>query len=274
MEIRRKDGEIETRPKSTGGKLFDAITYFGIAGIGTFAVTIPIANMFKSGHRFHWFDQAMRKTVRSLGASEDIVEQFANTTNTVHGGNLMLIPVGIMEYFRTPIVNGLNRLFNDPTDPKSVEDAPPQTAGSIIKGRITSWATVFLAFTGVSLLAGRERFKAGLDSAGQFWCKLRNKPTEIMHNGEMIKSDWYNFGHTGALDALATASSATMLYVSSHAFAKKAAQKRMPIATGKSEKNPEAVPASADPTIPGTTVSQPQREASLATPQPSPIAAL
>lgn len=276
MEIHRKDGEIENRPKSIGGKIFDLMTYVGIAGVGTFFVTIPIANMFKRGHQFHGFDQAMRNGVRKLGAPENIVEQVANTTNTVHGGNLMLIPVGLMEYFRTPIVNGLNRLFNDPTDPKSVEDAPPQTASSIIKGRLTSWATVFAAFTGFSMLVGQERFKSGLDAAGKAWCKFRNKPVEVMsaHDG-LIKSKWYNFGHTGALDALATASSASMLYVSSHAFAKRAVEKRAH--TGSDErreaiaraKSKDAYATSTDDTgamateKPSTTISQVQRESSV-----------
>ncbi len=219
----------ENRPTSIGGKIFDAITYPGVAGVGTFFVTIFAANLFKEGGRFHGFDQGMRRTLQKWTGSEFLAHKITDTTNLMHGGNLMLIPVGMLEHFRTPIVNGLNRMFNDPTDPKSVQEAPPQTMGSILLGRGVAWSVVFGAFTGTELAIGKQRFDGILDQAGKTYAQWRKKPVHIpdVKTGKLIKSPHYNFGHSGALDVLATVASVSLLYTTSHFFARKAQEKKL-----------------------------------------------
>lgn len=222
MEVHRKDGDIENRPVSKGGRLFDAITYAGIAGVGTFLATIPTANLFNAGGKLHGVDQWLRKSFRKLGANEALANKSTDVTNLMWGGNLMLIPVGIMEHFRTPIVKAFNRWLNDPTDPKSIEDAPPQTLGSILKGRLISWCTVFIGFWGTEKALGKERYEGIKHSMGEKWSNLLGKPIDMASPNSA-----YNFGRTGAEDILATVSSATMLYISSHFFAKRAYERKV-----------------------------------------------
>lgn len=229
IEVHRKDGEIENRPVSKGGKLFDLITYGGFAAVGTFFATIPLANLFLQGGRFHNAFLAVERGLQKVGLSERLAKHGANTFATIHGGNLMLIPVSIMEHFRSPIVKAFNRMLNDPTDPQSIEEAPPQTLPSIIKARLIAAATVFTGFVGAETLVGPARFENALKTAGTKWAKFRGKEIEVLNpkTGVMEFSKAYHFGHTGALDVLATASSASMLYVGSHFFAKRAYENRV-----------------------------------------------
>lgn len=223
MEVHRKDGDIENRPVSKGGKWFDGITYFGIAGIGTFLATIPTGAMFMEGGKLHGAFQKVNSSLQNVGLSKRLAAHGANTFATFWGGTLMLIPVGIMEHNRTKIVTALNRLFKDPTDPKSVEDAPPQTVGSIVKARAVATATVFSGFVGAETLVGEQRFKQGLEHAGEKLFTMVEKTATTVD-----KTHWaYKFGRTGALDILATASSAIMLYVGSHMFAKRAYERKV-----------------------------------------------
>jgi hypothetical protein len=264
------------RPISRGGRIFDWMTYGGFSALLTLIITPPIANLFMEGGKLHGVDTWMRKTARNLGASENIAKEFARTTHFMHGGNLMLIPVAIMEKFRTPIVNRLNRALNDPTDPKSVEDAPPQTLSSIIKGRLVAWVVVFSAFTGVSMAMGEKRFDGMLDRAGTKLCNLFGKPTQILNkSGQLVHSTLYKIGHNTALDFLATASAATLLYVTSHYFANSEAKERheaerrahlpkqpeQPISYKHAE--PDQLSAS-DDAVPTASVSHVSREAHLA----------
>ena len=275
MEVHRKDGDIENRPVSKGGKLFDVITYVGIAGVGTFFATIPTAKSFMSG-RMKGVSEALHHGFTRLGASESFASEATKVTNYMWGGNLMLVAVGVMEYFRTPLVKAFNRLFNDPTDPRSVEDAPPQTLGSIVKGRAVAWLTVFTGFKGTKSLVGAERYEKALDYAGETWAKIRRNPGA------------FETGRIGAEDVLATASSATLLYIGSHFFAKRAYEKKAEKNYVAQKEQRGAEPLSPSPTDgplivpesparPGTSIRAVQREARpLAAPaaEPPPLASL
>ncbi len=227
MEVHRKDGDIENRPVSKGGKAFDLLTYFGIAGVGTFLATIPTGAMFLKGGHWHGVAQRFENGLKNIGFSRRLAEHGANTFATFWGGTLMLIPVGLMEKNRTKIVNAFNRFFNDPTDPRSIEDAPPQTAGSIVKARAVATATVFTGFVGTEMLVGEERFKSLQHDAGQKLASVFKHETHVMKNGKLVEGLLYKFGRTGALDVLATVSSATLLYIGSHFFAKRAYERRV-----------------------------------------------
>lgn len=222
MEIHRKDGEIETRPVSKGGRLFDWITYGGLAGIVTFIITVPIANVLDRGARFGRFHEWISNGVQKLGGGPKFSETVAETTRFMQGGNLMLIPVGIMENFRTPIVKGFNRLLNDPTDPKSIEDAPPQTLGSIIKGRAVAWGMVFTGLLGMNKMFP-EQFTSFKEGFAELTCKVFRKPTHLP-SGEFSKT--YKAGKAGAIDLFATATAASLLYVGSHFFARQSYEKK------------------------------------------------
>lgn len=222
MEIHRQDGGVENRPKSAGGRWFDLITYGGFAGVGTFFLTIPIANMFNKGGRLHGVEKAIENGVKKIGASDNLAHKVAETTRFMHGGNLMLVPVTLMEHFRTNIVNGLNRMFNDPTDPESVKDAPQQTIGSIIKGRMVAWCAVFTGFWSAEK-AFPETYKTFKRECGERLCQLLRRPVKLP-SGEFTKT--FHFGESAALDAFATASAATLLYVGSHIFARRAQIRR------------------------------------------------
>ncbi len=228
IEIHRKNGEIEKRPKSIGGQIFDWVTYGGLAGVGTFFLTIPMANLFlKESGRLHKYDTGLQNGLKKLGATADFSKNTSAAVHTGWGGILMVFPVMLLEHFRAPIVIGLNRLFGDKTDPASVKDAPPQTWGSVIQARLLAFVTIFSSFNLIGAALGQDRFDGLLEKAGEGLCHLLHRPVEVMKDGKKIFSKTYNFGHTGALDILATTAAATIFYVGSHFFSRKAEEKKL-----------------------------------------------
>lgn len=205
----------QKRALSLGEKIFDYATYAGIAGIGTFIVTIPLANAFSHGP-FKKITNAFVKGLDTLKIPKGAQENIVNTTNLMHGGNFMLIFVGLAEHFKKPIVASLNKKLGDPTDPRVVEETPKLTVLSLVQGRALAWLSVFTGFTTAKFLLG-NKFEKGLDYAGTSLAKILKQPA-ILKNGE--HSAAYKWGHTGALDVLATASASTILYTSSHFFEK------------------------------------------------------
>lgn len=266
MKVYREDGTMEDRPTSLGGKVFDIFTYGGLGAVGTFLLTIPMANIFlKPDGALHKLDTGLQNIFKRLGATADFSKNTSAAIHTGWGGILMVFPIMLLEHFRTPLVNGMNRLFGDKTDPESVKDAPPQTWGSVIQARLLAFATIFSAFNLAGAALGQERFDGLLDKAGRGLCHLLKRPIEVLKEGEMVKSKTYNFGHTGALDILATAAAATIFYVSSHFFSRKAEEKKIKrhtkdaaIAAPDSDTTTSALTRA-----PGTSITQPTREPTI-----------
>lgn len=220
--------------KSKGEKLFDKITYVGIAGIGTLVVTVPVAYGLEHNPSLKpWFDKAVAKTESLLAKfhfenPRKTASKVVKTTTLMQGGNLTLIPVALMEHYKIPIVRGLNAAAKDPTPEEQIEKAPKQTFSSLVKSRVLSWAVVFGAFIGVSK-AFPKAFEAFEDEFGLHTVKLTNRfrsaakqVSEKAPHGSVP----YEYGKIAALDVFATAAAATLLYLGGHFFARKQEQKK------------------------------------------------
>lgn len=220
--------------KSDGEKLFDRGVYIGLAGVGTFLATVPVAFLLKHhasvvpyfNKAVDWLHHQINRT--PLKISRTTADKVLTTTALMQGGNVMLLPIGVAEHYKVPIVEGLNTALGDKTPPETIESAPKQTWGSLIESRALGWLAVFSVFAGVGKLYGKT-----LDSfekeTGNLLCKIMSKPTERMgetvvggvRRWEMQPTKTFIFGKLGALDVFATIGSASLLYVGGHFFARK-----------------------------------------------------
>ncbi len=222
------------RPKSRGEKWFDRFVYGALAGVGTFIATLYMANKFKNGD---WagprYQKAVTATKDFLGkfmsstASGKVADEVVQTTSLMMGGNAMLIPIGIAEHYKIPIVNGLNTALGDPTPPEMIEKAPRQTWASLIEGRLLAWAAVFVAFVGARFAIPKS-FTMYCHEVGershQLTSWITRKPR--LTGNAMEATTSYRIGNMGALDVFATMAAATLLYVGGHFFARKQEEKK------------------------------------------------
>lgn len=109
------------KPKtSRGEKLFDWITYGGIAFLGVFVATIPWTYWTKhgGGRKLHdWMTRGLKKQ----GFSDSTAEQTFNTIVLGSLGNAAIVPVKIMENYKPELVDTFNDMLGDKTHAASVD---------------------------------------------------------------------------------------------------------------------------------------------------------
>lgn len=225
------------KPKSKGAKAFDWGTYGGLAGVGTFVVTIPVTYLLKyHGKVSPYFERAVDGLHRGLtklfpSIKRETADTILTTTALMQGGNAMLIPVGLLEKHKVPIVSGLNTMLGDPTPAEQIEKAPKQTWRSLLESRAVAWLAVYAAFRTAAKFVPNT-LAMFEHEVGERMCQLFKKPIERLVDGKMVKSKTYLFGKIGALDFFATIAAATLLYVGGHFFARKQEERKERRASG------------------------------------------
>lgn len=247
--------------RSIGEKIFDWGTYAGIAGVGTFILTIPLAYWSKYTGGAKWYDKTA-KLLKDKGAPEWLSNSLLGATITMWGGNAMIAPVAVAEHYKVPIVKKLNAMFGDRSDPASIEEAPKQTLMALVGGRILAWCTVFTGFVSMSRVFPKS-FDTFENEFGTRLCQLFKKPTHVL--GEETRA--FRFGKMAALDVFATAAATTLLYIGSHMLTNnKAAKAKRTLSDAPALSTPtqpaEDTPV-ADHGKPGTTVSHADRAAEM-----------
>lgn len=214
----RKASEQAIRTSSSRGeKLFDWLTYGGVAGVGTFLLTIPVAYWAKYGSGAKMFEKASGYLVKQ-GLSPRISEEMVMTTALMQGGNLTIIPVKMLENRKPQIVDYFNDRLGDSSGKASVEEDPKQTWSSLIKSRIVAWLSVFTGFRVAGSIFGADKFAAFEESfAKNVVCKPLGKPTHIRG----VETPHFRYGKIAALDVFATAAATAILYTGSRFFAKR-----------------------------------------------------
>jgi hypothetical protein len=220
--------------KSKGEKFFDRVVYGGIAGVGTFAATLYMANKFKNGE---WAGQRYKRAVSGVTNllkkvlpqkwAESIGTEAIQTTSLMMGGNVMLLPVWYAEKHKTKIVEGLNVAMGDPTPPEKIEQAPKQTTLSLIQGRALAWCTVFGALVAAQS-AFPKTFRTYCKEVGEITHKaVQGMKRQAALTGKAMKETTsYRIGTIAALDIFATAAAVVLLYIGGHFFARKQEQKK------------------------------------------------
>jgi hypothetical protein len=157
--------------------------------------------------------------------NRETADKIVTTTVLMQGGNLMVAPIALAEHHKVPIVEGLNTALGDKTPPETIEHAPQQTLGSLVKGRLLGWLAAFSVIKGAMKLypTTLESFE---NETGNLLCKLMKKPTERLVGAEMHSTKTFMFGKIGALDFFATVASASLLYIGGHFFARKQQEKK------------------------------------------------
>jgi hypothetical protein len=220
--------------KSRGEKFFDRGVYGGLAGVGTFIATLGLAFQLKHGG---WagprYNQAIAWTEKKLGAilskniSRSVAEEAVMTTSLMMGGNAMIVPIGVAEHYKVPIVSGLNTAMGDKTPPETIEAAPKQTWWSLIEGRMVAWGAVFGALMAARFAVPKTFAQFPLEvgeRSHQLVQWMRKQP--LLAPDAMKKTKAFRYGEIGAFDVFATMAAATILYVGGHFFARKQAEKK------------------------------------------------
>ena len=266
------DKQKQDKDISTGEKIFDWAVYGGIAGLGTFFSTIPIAMWMKYGGGAKHYDGA-QKWLNEHNIKGPISNALLSATITMQGGNLMILPVAVAEHYKVPIVQKLNTMVGDKTDPASIEKAPKTTPLGLAGSRILAWTMVFTGFM-AAMFTFPLSFATFESEFGQRFCQLMRKPTHTDPKVEALplakkiakaekyaasETKTFRFGRIGALDIFATAAATSLLYAVSRVFAEKSSDsyphRGLPPLTHLAHKKPAATQADSAPTGPGTQVS-------------------
>ena len=245
--------------RSRGERAFDWITYGGFAGVGTFVVTVPFAYLLKHYPPMQpYYARAVDGMHRLLtklpfGVSRARSEQFVTTLALMEGGNAMLVPVAAMEHHKVALVEKLNHALGDAAEPGQVEQAPKQTWGSLLEGRMVAFGVVWGAFMATAKLVPKS-FEMFEHEIGERVCQLFRKPTTRMVAGVEQETKTFIFGKLAALDVFATAAAALLLYVGGHFFARRHEVKREQKAERLAHLHPPKSPPSAPEAVPETRV--------------------
>lgn len=219
--------------KSKGEKLFNRFVYGGLAGVVTFVVTLLAAFEIKHGRWNPHYTRAVNrvegwlKQVMPSLASRKAAEIAVETTALMQGGNLMVIPVLLAEHHKVPIVSGLNVMVGDKTPPEAVEQAPKQTAMSLIEGRALAWGAVFSTLLAASLILPRTYGTFKAEFAEKIYHATQWVKRSLPNPATMKTSKSYQYGDIAAVDGFATAAAATLLYVGGHFFARKQEERHL-----------------------------------------------
>lgn len=208
--------------KSDGEKLFDVITYKGLAWLGTAALGIYLSHEFKDGHGKELFAKAADNIApyyqKLTGASEKVSRE-ATQSGLVHaglitGGSIPVYPVKRLEDNKAQIVAMLDQKINErrirngdaPTEDElavqkqtqeRLKNTPNQSWGSLLGGRIAGVSSVF--FTAIFLARGKDK-------------KILEKVAKEITPNEKLQS----LGVITALDLGYSFVSEEVLYYTSH----------------------------------------------------------
>lgn len=228
---KKQDMAEPNAPKSKGERFFDRAVYGGIAGVGTFIATIPIAYELEHHPKLKpVFKYVVDKVELGLAqlpfnTTRKTAEKVVMTTTLMQGGNLMLIPIGIAEHHKVALVSGLNTAMDDPTPKDAIQHAPKQTWMSLLKSRGLAWLTVFTSLTAVGAVY-KKALPTFEQETGEFVTKLFGKQTHRIIDGVKTETRTFGYGKIAALDVFATSAAATLLYIGGHFFARKQEEKK------------------------------------------------
>jgi hypothetical protein len=159
---------VAPRKPSKGESAFDWLIYGGIAGVGTFFLTIAMAYVVKYKGGDAWVAKQLQKAKID---PDGIAGTAINVTTLMHGGNILAVPVYFAEKNREDIVDKLNYALGDKTPKEEIEPKPKQTVLSVFTSRIVAWCAVFVGWVSAET-AFPKSFKTFQDEVGRSFAKL------------------------------------------------------------------------------------------------------
>ena len=225
-ELQKEEAELRALQTHTskGEKLFNWLTYGGLAGIGTFMLTIPITYWAKYGGGAAGFENTEKWVQNTLKWNEHQAKHAVITTTTMQSGNITLLPVMVMERNKQQLVETFNNVLGDKSGDASVDDEPEQSVLSLAKGRVAAWVTIYSSFRAAALVFGEQKFSKFEDKFSKhIICNPLGMPTHIpsLPRIEANETKLFRIGKIAAFDVFATAAATSVLYLASRFFAKK-----------------------------------------------------
>ena len=252
-----------TPKKTIGEKIFDAIAYVGIGDVLVFIGSVGLAYGLKYSSKkvpgtkdTTWaqgWENVGEKITKTLKLDTDIdkdtgkkrlvnsaVEDALMTTALMMPGNLAILPIRWMEKRKTEIVKGYNEKFGNQENgdiPSDVEagqwntkSEAMQSWGTLLKGRVAAWLTVFASLTIFSKIKPTALPKF-MNKTGNLFedaavkMNLADKPAVGADRGpkaERSKNNRraYFFGEIASIDFFADIAAVAILYIGSKFFAK------------------------------------------------------
>ncbi len=229
--------EVSAHHKTTGEKAYDRIQ-FAIGNVFILFFTAVIAYVAKYGkdkygpvpnvfRKFQdWlYDKLLHNKVFPLEEKGEFAKRMAGATAGTmvlfHGGNLFAPAMRWLENNREKIATAINKRWGKPGEVEAgherLKDAPKQSWGDVIKGRIAAWLIVFASFATADTILGKDkktgmykfdkyeewfgRKVAGLVPSGK---ELSKVPMEQPLNPAQSSNSAYRFSKILALDLYAT----------------------------------------------------------------------
>jgi hypothetical protein len=247
---------VKARIVTPGERWFDRITYGGFAGGVTFVLSVVSGYLMQHGEskaffglsKHSWSDgwKNITSSLEKHGQMGKVGVHALQTVALSMGGTLMVLPITLMERSKKSIVKALNKVFGNEDDVALgnilVENQPTQSLGTMLKGRLTACLVVLGGLTGTDLaLRATKRFtneqsapffrdaaNSGLNAISERSGSIFQKAYEhlVRTPTEKGKEFWQNVGKISALDAVATAAAAALLYVASKTYSRKHQEKK------------------------------------------------
>ena len=225
---------------SRGEKIFDWLVYAGIAGVGTFLLTLYTTHWSKYGGGAKYFNSGSNWLIKK-GLTPQSAEELLMSTALMQGGNLAVLPVKWAEDNKIACIQAIDKVIGEKTDVSALEAEDKQSWSSILKARVLAWTTVFLSLKTAGHILGGDKFEAFKEGFSKhIVCNPLGKATH--HLGK--ETNAFRYGKIAALDVFATAAASTLLYVGSRIFAhwerqKEEAQQTAHIAPHPAESHPQ-----------------------------------
>jgi len=211
---------------TTGEKWFHRITYTGLAEGATFVSSVVFAYLAKfSRIKFPGSNDSWSEKWQQWG--EKVGEKTLMTTALMMGGNLFIIPIRAMEAHKREIVHFFNEKFGKEGEvekgDQQVQNEPPQSWGSLLKGRVLAWLTVFTTLTAASKFIGPQMGKFE-EKTGDLFVKAGKAVKPDL--GERQEFRLRKAGELSAIDLFATLAASAIMQASSKVFARNSQGKK------------------------------------------------
>lgn len=246
-------GNVLKPRKTTGEKFYDilqlsigqvlilfftaVIAYIAKYGKDTYG---PVPNLFKKFQGW-MYDKLLNNKLFPLAEKGEFANRVVGAVSSsvvlFHGGNLFAPVMRSMENNREKIATYVNKRWGKPGEVEAgherLKDAPKQSWGDVIKGRMVAFLMVFSSFTVIDTVLGKDgngkyaldkyedwfgRKVAGLTKDGKLISKT---PISQGLSPEQNQNKAYMFSKILALDLFATSAAITIWNLTSRFFAKK-----------------------------------------------------
>ncbi len=211
----------QKKKRTFGNKIYDFLVFAPIAwgGVWVTSAATGYQALYGKNKNFQWLrnmttavngwiHSTLKNTVMKNSSPENVkgmAENLGFTFILGMGSHALVAPIKWLEDHRQSNAAKIDKLFGTtPPDAETIKDEPKQGWGSVISGRMASWATAFVA-----LAAMGPKFTKKLNDGFGEWAAQKWIKKHPDSNPKTVR----NWANLLAFDALGTAVTAAVTYV-------------------------------------------------------------